>query len=59
MQIATTTSGKLLAWLFTAQRRAELADRPPERQIELHVVAQGYELRAEGMEPLFIEPDRR
>jgi hypothetical protein len=56
MKLADIDGGRLMNWLLGVQR-----ERQGTCVIELHVVGQGYVLRAEGdddVDELFIEPRR-
>lgn len=55
VKLADIDAGRLMNWMVTAAARQEAG---VQYNVELHVLAQGYELQAPGIDPLFIEPRR-
>lgn len=55
MKLADIDAARLMNWMVTAAARQEAG---VQYNVELHVLAQGYELQAPGVDPLFIEPRR-
>jgi len=54
MRLADIDGGRLMDWMLGAFK----ANRSKEFEVSFHVVGQGYELQAPGVDDLFIEPRR-
>lgn len=54
MRLADIEAGRMMDWMLAAFR----ANKDRQFEVSFHVVGQGYELQAEGVDHLFIEPRR-